>query len=222
MMRAAGAALILALGLLAGLSGFASASPAAVPGRDKGVAVKKLPAPPATPERGGKEGVAEKEPSKADLLDGLLARLRLAGDDPSAKVIAATIRQMWASPDSPSAGLLAAQARKALKAGDARTAVDILDLVVRRWPRFADAWRERAVARYMAGDAKGALRDLGRALEIEPRHFEALATKAAILQELKRPGAAMDAYEQVLAIYPGMTPARRALKALKLKNDQLL
>ena len=219
MMRAAGANLILALGLFSVLAGFAPASPAAVPG--KGAAVKKLPAPPPA-EKGGKETAAEKEPSKADLLDGLLARLKLAGDDPSAKVIAATIRRMWASPDSPSAGLLAAQARKALKAGDAQTAVDILDLVVRRWPRFADAWRERAVARYMAGDAKGALRDLGRALEIEPRHFEALATKAAILQELKRPGAAMDAYEQVLSIYPGMTPARRALKALKLKNDQLL
>jgi tetratricopeptide (TPR) repeat protein len=183
--------------------------------------VRKLPAAPA--DKGKARDKAQDqagEPSRADLLDGLLARLYLAGDDPSARVIAGTIREIWANPKSASAGLLASQARKALKGGDAETALNILNLLVRRWPEFADGWRERAVTRFMAGDAKGALRDLDRALALEPRHFEALLTKAAILQELKRSREAMDAYEQVLGIYPGLEPARRALKALKLKMDQ--
>jgi tetratricopeptide (TPR) repeat protein len=72
----------------------------------------------------------------------------------------------------------------------------------------------------MMGDAEGALKDLDRVLELEPRHFEALFTKGAILEELKRPREAMAAYEAALAVWPGMGPAKRALHRLRLELDQ--
>ncbi len=159
-------------------------------------------------------------PSRRDLLDGLHARLYLAKDGPQARIIARTIRELWLKAGTDTAVLLISQADKALKAGHGGVAMRILDLVVRRWPDYAEAWNQRAVARYMLGDAKGALRDLDKVLSLEPRHFEALFTRAAILQELGRQDAAMEAYRAALLIYPGMIPAREALKALELKLDQ--
>ncbi len=176
--------------------------------------------PPLAPGISGKADKAEKKPSRADLLDGLLARLHLAGDAPEAKAIARSIRELWAESGSPTADLLVLQAGKALKGDDAETALRILDLVVRRWPDYVEAWNRRAGTRYMMGDAKGALEDIERVLELEPRHFEALFMKGAILEELKRPREAMAAYEEVLAIWPGMEPAREALRKLRLELDQ--
>ncbi len=164
--------------------------------------------------------VSAEEPSRADLLDGLLARLYLAGDAPEAKAIARSIRELWAESGSPTADLLVLQAGKALKGNDAETALRILDLVIRRWPDYVEAWNRRAGTRYMMGDAKGALKDLGRVLELEPRHFEALFMKGAILEELKRPKEAMTAYEEALSVWPGMKPAKEALHRLRLELDQ--
>ena len=162
----------------------------------------------------------EQEPSRADLLDGLLARLYMAGEAPEAKAIARSIRELWAESGSPTADLLVLQAGKALKGNDAETALRILDLVVRRWPDYVEAWNRRAGTRYMMGDAGGALKDLDRVLELEPRHFEALFMKGAILEELKRPKEAMAAYEEALSVWPGMKPAKEALHRLRLELDQ--
>ncbi len=187
-------------------------------------AAAKAPAAasPGQPVPGRPAVTKDAAPSRADLLDGLHARLYLAKDGPQAKVIARTIRELWLKAGTDTAVLLLTQAGKALKAGQGETALRILDLVVRRWPDYAEGWHRRAVTRYMLGDARGALRDLDKVLSLEPRHFEALFTKAAILQELKRPAAAMEAYRAALLIYPGMTPAREALKALELKLDQTI
>ncbi len=178
------------------------------------------PAPPAPAAAAGGLPGPEASASRADLLDALFARLHEAGDAPEARAIAGSIRALWAHPDSPGAELLIRQADKALKAGHGETALRILTLVTRNWPDLAEGWRNRAVARYMMDDPQGALADLDRALEIEPRHFEALFLKAAILQETGHLRQALAAYEEVLLVYPGMKPAQEAARALRLKADQ--
>ena len=181
-------------------------------------------APPAATMKAEKrrksEPTGEEEPSRADLLAGLFAGLYMTGDAPEAKAIARSIRGLWAESGSPTADLLVRQAGKALKGDDAETALRILNLVVRRWPDYVEAWNRRAGTRYMAGDAAGALKDLDQVLKLEPRHFEALFTKGAILEEMKRPKEAMAAYEEALSIWPGMKPAKEALHRLRLELDQ--
>lgn len=185
-----------------------------------------LPQPPAVAGSGqpdqfsGKAGGLSGEAQRRDLLDGLFARLYLAEDEKTAVAIAGSIRELLARPESASAQVLMMQAERALKADQPLIARHLLDLLTRRWPAFADGWFRRGVARFMMDDLNGALADLDRALALEPRHFEALMTKAAILEELKRLGEAREAYERVLAIYPRLPAARDALKALKLKLDQ--
>ena len=189
------------------------------------IAVQAEPGAPALSEKGRKEVPLPPDGSgsvgsRADLLDALLARLRVAGDDPSAMVIAKSIRELWARSGSDSADLLIGQADRALGAEQADVALRILDLVTARWPDFVEGWRRRAVARYLEGDVEGALEDLDRALALEPRHFAALFAKAAILHEMERLKEALEVYEEALIFYPGMTPAREAVRELRLKLDQ--
>ena len=200
------------------LAGTAPAVPAAA--RKGAEAIAPPGAAMQAKKRRKSHATGEEEPSRADLLDGLLARLHMAGDAPEAKTIARSIRELWAESGSPTADLLVLQAGKALKGNDAETALRILDLVVRRWPDYVEAWNRRAGTRYMTGDAEGALKDLDRVLELEPRHFEALFMKGAILEELKRPKDAMAAYEEALSVWPGMKPAKEALRRLRLELDQ--
>ena len=167
-----------------------------------------------------KAGRPEGERQRADLLDGLFARLYLAEDEKTAALIAESIRKLLAEPESASAKVLMMQAERALKADQTGIARDLLDLVTERWPGYAEGWYRRGLARFLEDDLQGALADLNRALAIEPRHFEALMTMAAILQEQKRLKEAKAAYERVLAIYPLLPAARDALKELKLKLDQ--
>ncbi len=189
---------------------------------------KKAPALPEAPAGdaiigktgNGKVARPEGPRQRADLLDGLFAQLYLAEDEKTAAVVAQSIRELLARPESASAQVLMMQAERALKADQTGIARDLLDLVTRRWPDYAEGWYRRGLARFMDDDLEGALADLNRALALEPRHFEALMTKAAILQELKRLKEARDAYERVLAIYPLLPAARDALKELKLKLDQ--
>ncbi len=177
--------------------------------------------PPAPDEGAAPEAPQEEELSRADLLDGLLARLHLAGEDaPEAQAVAKAVLRLWSRSGSASADFLIVQAARALKAGDAQTALRILDLVVWRWPAFAEGWRRRALARHAAGDPEGALEDLNETLAREPRHFRALFMKGVVLEELKRPAEAAAAYEEALSVYPGFAEARRALKDLRLRTDQ--
>ena len=51
-------------------------------------------------------------------------------------------------------------------------------------------------------------------LDLEPRHFGALAGKGVILERQKKYSAARDAYEEALAVNPTLEQVKDALKEL--------
>ena len=57
-----------------------------------------------------------------------------------------------------------------------------LTLLLRRAPDFAEAWHKRAALYYLLGRDDECVRDLGRTLELEPRHFGAMMHFAEIVQ----------------------------------------
>jgi Flp pilus assembly protein TadD len=59
-----------------------------------------------------------------------------------------------------------------------------------------------------------ALMDIEKVLDLEPRHFGALAGKGVILERQKKYSAAREAYEQALAVNPTLEQVKDALKAL--------
>lgn len=87
-----------------------------------------------------------------------------------------------------------------------------LTALLRSAPDFAEAWHKRATLYYMQGRDAECLHDIGRTLELEPRHFAAMLHFAEIL--LGAPpaaGASADlrfACFAVLSLHPHLPRAR--------------
>ena len=79
-----------------------------------------------------------------------------------------------------------------------------LTRLLRRAPDFAEAWHKRAALYYILGRDAECLRDLGRTLELEPRHFGAMLH----FFEIRRPADALGAgvaLAAARAIHPHLT-----------------
>jgi tetratricopeptide (TPR) repeat protein len=162
------------------------------------------------------EQVQPKKPAeiRAEQLDVLFARLyrsRGHGTDGLEQKIAA----LWSASDSPTAEVLLEQAGRAIDDGAPAEALSILDRLIGANPDFAEAWNKRATLYFMMKRDDASLKDIEKVLELEPRHFGALAGKGMILQRQKKYSAAMDAYREALTLNPGMESVKDALKELE-------
>jgi tetratricopeptide (TPR) repeat protein len=86
--------------------------------------------------------------------------------------------------------------------------------LLRVCPGFAEAWHKLGTLYYMQDDDKKSMDCLHRALEIEPRHFSALASAGEILLgEQEHEGAAL-AFHAALRVHPHFPGMRERLQAL--------
>lgn len=160
------------------------------------------------------------EASLSELLDRLFGRLHSAGDADQAKLIEQAIWKVWSRSDSPSAELLLAQAEKAMRARAFPSALAILDTVIDLKPDFAEAWNKRATTYYLMRRFDQSLADIDQVLELEPRHFGALAGRGLILRELGKDREALEAYRRALAIHPNMPGPKKAVRELGAEIEQ--
>ncbi len=135
-------------------------------------------------------------------LDGLYADLSEAAEPKEARRLAKEIELEWTRSGSASADFLLKRGRDALQAGDIDEAIGHLTALTDHAPGFAEGWHMRATA-FAAAELYGpAIADIERALALEPRHFNALASLGAILSAASRPEMAKEAFEFALAIHP--------------------
>ncbi len=146
-------------------------------------------------------------------LDTLHAEL-LDADREEAIRLAREIERERANSGSPAMNLLLKRGEEALEAGDATDAVKHFTALTDHAPEFAEGWHRRAVAYAMLELYGPAVADLERALELTPRHYDAIATLGSILIEINKPGLAKEAFEQVLAIHPHHPEVTEALTQL--------
>ena len=86
-----------------------------------------------------------------------------------------------------------------------------LTLLTRRSPDFSEAWHKRATLYYLLGEDGACVRDLHRALVLEPRHFAAILHFAEILLGADRKADARFAFAAALSLHPHLSRARQAL-----------
>ncbi len=153
----------------------------------------------------------------ADDLDGLFDQLKRTGDKRRAERISAQIWQKWQASDSRSVDLLTHWARGASSKKDYAVALDLLDQVVTLRPDYAEGWNQRATLHYAMRNFDKSIADIERTLALEPRHYGALAGLGAILQQLGRKEAALEAWYRALNVYPAMEGAQKAV--LDLEED---
>jgi len=140
------------------------------------------------------------DPSKN--LDFLFGALKAAPDASIAKAIEERIWAVWAVSRSDTANLLMLRARTALTGKDSDLAIKLLTAIIKIKPDYVEAWNERATLYYTRKDYGRALADIREVLKREPRHFGALAGLGQVELALGNKAAALNAFDQALAIDP--------------------
>jgi tetratricopeptide (TPR) repeat protein len=151
-------------------------------------------------------------------LDRLFASLRQASDERAAKAVEQKIWELWSRFDSPTAEVLLGQAVVAMGAAENDESLEILDRIVASYPTFAEAWNKRATLHFALGNYDASLSDIDKVLDLEPRHFGALAGRGMIYQRQENWTAALNAYREALRMNPSMTGVKNAVQELSKRE----
>ena len=83
-------------------------------------------------------------------------------------------------------------------------AINIFTNLIDLDPYWAEAWNKRATVFYLIGEYQKSQNDIDKVLELEKRHFGALAGQGLVNIKLKNYEKAIQSYEKVQQIYPSM------------------
>jgi tetratricopeptide (TPR) repeat protein len=169
--------------------------------------------PPAEPQR------RIPDPAHQSRLDQLFERLAASAGEAEAAGIADQIARIWGRSGSDTLDLLMERAQQTMQADDGVTALDLLDSILALKPDFTEAYSRRAAVHFQRKDMDAAMRDLRQALQMEPRHFQALAGVGMVYQTGGQPKLALKAFREALKINPHLKGIKQAAEKLALEHD---
>ena len=94
-------------------------------------------------------------------------------------------------------------------------AVKIYTEVIEKDPKWAEAWNKRATVLYMMGEYKKSQEDIDKVLELEKRHFGALAGQGLVNIKLENYEKAIESYERAKEIYTSMKSPKIMIKKIQ-------
>ena len=94
-------------------------------------------------------------------------------------------------------------------------AIVIFSKVIDLDPEWAEAWNKRATIYYMVGEFQKSQNDIDKVLELESRHFGALAGQGLVNIQLENYEKAIMSYEKAQQIYPTMKSPKIMIKQIK-------
>ena len=94
-------------------------------------------------------------------------------------------------------------------------AVNIFTEVIDLDPEWAEAWNKRATVLYMIGEYQKSQNDIDRVLELEKRHFGALAGQGLVNIQLQNYEKAIKSYQMAEEIYPAMKSPKLMIKQIE-------
>jgi tetratricopeptide (TPR) repeat protein len=167
--------------------------------------------PIAAPE---KQAATTADARSQNRLDALFGQLKRERNEKAAERIASRIGEEWNHSGSASIDLMMGWSQTAVDNKKFDVALDFLDQVVTMEPAYAEGWNRRATVHFMMQNYRKSMADIERTLELEPRHFGALSGLAQIMKNTGRKQLALEAYQQVLEIYPMMRSAQGEVATL--------
>ena len=148
-------------------------------------------------------------------IDELVGALKNAGGETEAAVLEAHLRQLWLEAGTPAVTLLMARGLRDLKAGANQEAERDFDSAVTLDPNIAEAYDQRATARFRQGKVADAIRDIQEALKREPRDFLAWRQLAEIAEARQDWPGALAAWQKLMALDPKTPGGDAKLKELR-------
>lgn len=154
--------------------------------------------------------------AKKQTLDRLFTQLKSAKTEDGARTIANNIWREWFKSGNADVTPLMARYRYAQRAGLRKEALKTLNKVIQLDPGFAEGWNQRATLYFILGRNAESIADIQKVLELEPRHFGALAGLGLIHMREQNWKSAIASFERALEIHPFLGE-RNLIPALKKK-----
>ena len=146
----------------------------------------------------------------------------LLSNDTSSNEIEQKIWKLWSThPDDKKLTVMLSQGSEAVNNNQLIKAIDIFTDVINQDPTWAEAWNKRATVLYMIGEYQKSQNDINKVLELEQRHFGALAGQGLVNIKLKNYEKAIKSYKKALKIYPSMQSPEIMIKEIEalIKQD---
>ena len=146
----------------------------------------------------------------------------LISNNKTSSEIEQKIWKLWSThPKDNELTLLLAKGSDAVNNNQFIKAIDIFTNVINLDPNWAEAWNKRATVLYMIGEYEKSQNDINKVLELENRHFGALAGQGLVNIKLKNYEKAIKSYEKALKIYPSMRSPEIMIKEIEalIKQD---
>ena len=94
-------------------------------------------------------------------------------------------------------------------------AIDVFTEAIELDPTWAEAWNKRATVFYMIGEFQKSQDDIDKVLELEKRHFGALAGQGMVNIKLKNYDKAKRSYQKAQEIYPAMKSSKVMIEQIE-------
>ena len=94
-------------------------------------------------------------------------------------------------------------------------AISVFTEAIELDPSWAEAWNKRATVLYMIGEFQKSQNDIDKALELEKRHFGALAGQGLVNIQLQNYEKAIKSYQMAEDIYPAMKSPKLMIKQIE-------
>lgn len=160
------------------------------------------------------ERIPMNTPVKPKTVDDLLAELKRERNPQAARQIANAAMATWSESSSPTINLLMQWSAKAAAEKRNAAALDFIDQAIILKPDFVGAWNQRATLHFTMGNYQKSVSDIEKVLDLEPRHFGAIAGLAGILTERGSKDAALKAWERYLEVFPADREAQEIVAKL--------
>lgn len=157
-----------------------------------------------------KKSAPSDQPQAVSELDRLFGALKRAQSAREARAIASQIWRRWTEGPDEQAGETIRQILAARRVRDLKKALALCDRLTSRLPGYAEGWNQKATVLFEMGRLDRSLETVEKVLELEPRHFGALAGKGIILLRQGRVKLAQKAIRRAVEIHPYL-PERRFL-----------
>jgi tetratricopeptide (TPR) repeat protein len=94
-------------------------------------------------------------------------------------------------------------------------AISVFTEAIELDPSWAEAWNKRATVLYMIGEFQKSQNDIDKVLELEKRHFGALAGQGLVNIQLQNYEKAIKSYQMAEEIYPAMKSPKLMIKQIE-------
>ena len=96
-----------------------------------------------------------------------------------------------------------------------KRAINVFTEAIELDPNWAEAWNKRATVFYMVGEFQKSQDDIDKVLELENRHFGALAGQGMVNIQLKNYDKAKLSYQKAQEIYPAMKSSKVMIEQIE-------